>query len=214
MSQVRRRGQARILGWAAVAVLVSAACQSSSANDEEAGENGPWLTPSPVLEQQIQDEVERLPWTHGLERVELIRWFTAVGEPAYDALLQLAADPRDDVAAAALAALGATGDRRLVESVHELPWDPAERGTDLNLERSRALVRLGDWNALPDLIRGLRDERSYTRSLCFQTLRDITRQHFDYDPRGNAESREAAVRRWEDWWLARRNDENLATPGT
>ena len=83
---------------------------------------GPWLRPSPVLKEKIEENVRRLPWTHGMERVDLVRWFSEVGEPAYPVLLELCQDSRPDVAGAALGALGATGDERLVEQLHALPW--------------------------------------------------------------------------------------------
>ena len=61
-----------------------------------------------------------------MERVELVRWFSEVGEPAYPVLLELCEDSRPDVAGAALGALGATGDSRLVEELHALPWPGEE----------------------------------------------------------------------------------------
>jgi hypothetical protein len=167
-----------------------------------------WLKPSPILAQQIQDEAERLPWTSGFERLEQIRWFASVGEPAYSTLLQLATDPRDDVAAAALASLGATADRRLVPAIRALSWPSSRQGGDLGLERARALLRLGDWSEMPRLITGLRDERLYTRALCLEALREATRQDLSYDPRAEASVRENAVLEWESWW-AKRSSEGL-----
>lgn len=204
-----------IQGLRAASVALALACAScvstgGSVSNTKEMPRGPWLAPSPLLAQQIDDESQRLPWTHGLERVELIRWFASVGEPAYPKLLELAEDPRNEVAAAALAALGATGDRRLVPSLQRLSWSSANRGADLGLERSRALVRLGDWSALPALIQGLRDDRSFTRSLCAQALQEATRQDFGYDAKAPKESRELAVQRWERWWLARGGDELLS----
>ena len=55
-----------------------------------------WVQPSPLLVQQIDDEVKRLPWTRGYERLEQIRWFASVGEAAYTTLLLLAEDERDE----------------------------------------------------------------------------------------------------------------------
>ena len=168
--------------------------------------DSPWLEPSPLLRQQIDDEVKRLPWTHGFERLEQIRWFASVGEPAYTSLLTLAEDPRDDVAAAALAALGATVDRRLVPHIQNLPWADYRLQSDLGLERARTLVRLGDWSEIPVLIDGLRDERLYTRSLCLDALREATNQTLDYDPRSELSERDRAVQRWLEWWSSRSGD--------
>jgi HEAT repeat protein len=133
-----------------------------------------------------------------MERVELIRWFAAVGEAAYPTLLALVLDPRPEVASAALAALGATGDSRLVDPLWNLPWPEAPQ-VDLALERARTLLRLGDWRMAPPLIDGLRDERLLTRALCAQALFEATRERFGYDPRAEEAEREEAVKRWEYW---------------
>jgi HEAT repeat protein len=162
-----------------------------------------WAAASPVLAQQIEDEAERLPWTHGFERLEQIRWFAALGEPAYAKLLQLAADERDDVAAAALAALGATRDRRLVPAIRELDWSAERLAGDLGLERARSLVRLGDWNEIPRLIQGLEDGRVYTRSLCADALAEATGDALGFNPRDADEARADAIARWRAWWVAR-----------
>lgn len=189
---------------ACAALLSLAACTTSSVHVDDSESPEGWLLPSPLLEQQIEDEARRLPYTHGIEHLEQIRWFASVGEPAYPMLLELAADEREKVAAAALASLGATGDRRLVDHVREIEWPngaPAEES--LQLEYSRTLVRLGDWSEIPVLIEGLLDERMHIRALCDQALFEATNLRFGYDPRGEARNRENSVRRWEEWWLAR-----------
>jgi hypothetical protein len=184
--------------------LVLAGCVTPTVRSS----TGPWLEPSSNLKEQIDEQAQRLPWTHGLDRVELIRWFAAVGEPAYPTLLGLVSDERPEVAGAALAALGATKDSRLVPHLHEIPWP--EEDHDLALERARTLVRLGDWSVMPILIEGLRDERLVTRALCAQALSESTNERFDYDPRGEPEAREQAVQRWEAWWERRGGDPELS----
>ncbi len=195
------------LGFFAIAglvmVLASACSSTEKAKVDDVGTSGYWLKPSPILGQQIEDEAARLPWSHGVEKLELIRWFASVGEPAYPTLLRLTTDSRDHVAAAALAALGATGDRRLVQPLHVIPWPEERYRGDLGYERARTLLRLGDWSEIPTLISGLRNERIYTRSLCIQALKQATGDDLRYNPSGDEQSRENGARRWEDWWLAR-----------
>jgi len=190
----------------ACVVALCAACGTtkSSLHDDDA--DSPWLKPSPGLRQQIEDSAKRLPWTHGLERVDLISWFAGCGEPAYPTLLQMVLDPRKDVAGAALAALGATRDSRLVDHLRALPWPEGEQQSDLALERARTLLRLGDWHMVPVLITGLSDERLMTRALCAQTLWEATHERFGYDPRAEVPLREESVHRWEGWWQERLND--------
>jgi hypothetical protein len=115
----------------------------------------PWLEASPVLKMQIQDQADRLPWTHGVERVEAVSWFAQVGEPAYPVLLKMCTDPRPEVAGCAFAALGATGDQRLVPYLLEIDVQK-DQSESLRYERARTLVRLGDWTTIGTLIDGLR----------------------------------------------------------
>lgn len=193
-----------------LALLATVGCSSNpEKGDVVASHKGPWIQPSPILRQQIEDEATRLPWTHGFERLEQIRWFASVGEPAYPKLLELVEDPRDDVAAAALAALGATLDRRLVPHLQNVPWG-SQRNPDLQLERARALVRLGDWSQIPTLIEGLSDSRLYTRSLCDEALREATHENFGFDPRAPEDRRQQAIDDWNEWWLSRRGEGLLA----
>jgi hypothetical protein len=189
----------------ALGLLLLGACASDARDVRADGldRKSPWIQATPLLAQQIQDETARLPYTHGFDRLEQIRWFASIGEPAYTSLLKLAQDPRDDVAASALAALGATLDSRLVPHIQELEWSEQRIAGDLGLERARTLVRLGDWSEMPVLVRGLRDERLFTRSLCLDALKEATHETHGFDPRAEAKEREKAVARWEQWWLQR-----------
>ena len=184
-------------------LLFLAACAGSARNVRDEGPQSPWIQPTPLLAQQIQDEAARLPYSHGFDRLEQIRWFASVGEPAYPHLLKLAIDPRDDVAASALASLGATLDSRLVQPIRELSWSEERVHGDLGLERARTLVRLGDWSEIPVLIAGLADERLFTRSLCLDALEEATHEKHDFDPRAAVGEREKAMTKWQQWWQQR-----------
>ena len=186
-----------------LALFLAACVSTSDVRDNHPMADSPWIAASPLLSQQIEDEAARLPYSHGFDRLEQIRWFAAIGEPAYPVLLRLAADPRDDVAAAALAALGATRDSRLVSSICELDWSEERGHSDLGLERARTLIRLGDWSDIPVLIAGLADERLFTRSLCIDALKEATHETQGYDPRAEKSEREKAAARWQQWWLQR-----------
>jgi len=193
---------------ACLLALVSSACVTSTEGGQQLRENvntTPWLAPSPVLREQIEEQIERLPWTHGAERVEQIRWLAGVGEAGFELILPVCLDPRPDVAGAALAALGATGDNRLVVPIRELAW-PADETLDkgLRLERARTLVRLGDWNQLTVLVEGLADEEYWTRSWCIQALHEATKRRFEFDPKGEPEQRAKSIERWREWIESRR----------
>jgi HEAT repeat protein len=178
------------------------ACRSTAPRPPVTGYSD-WLLPSPILAEQLRDEAQRLPWTHGFERLEQIRWFTHVGEPAYDTLITLAEDDRNEVASAALTALGQTQDRRLVTYIHRLSWKEDRLAGDLGLERARTLLLLGDWSEIPTLIRGLGDGRQYTRALCIQALQGATGETFGFDARAQLADRDRAIDSWQVWWRAR-----------
>ena len=180
-------------------------CASTRSSVSTGGGGSEWLEPSPQLKEQIVESAKRLPWTHGLERVELVHWFAQVGEPAYPTLLEMVLDPRKDVAGAALAALGATRDQRLVMPLRGLAW-PKDVDSDLALERARTLLRLGDWERVPELIEGLKDERLVTRALCIQALYEATHERFGYDARAEEGERATAVEKWSAWWKERSSD--------
>ena len=192
----------------ALSLALFTACGSTKSNVVDIN-TADWVQPSPMLQQQIEEEAKRLPWTRGFERLEQIRWFASIGEPAYPSLLQLAEDERDDVAAAALASLGATLDRRLVPHIRDLNWSEERAGGDLSLERARALIRLGDWSEIPTLISGLRDDRVYTRALCLDALREATHETHGFDPRSESNDREKSIEAWEAWWSERAGDSFL-----
>ncbi len=191
---------------ASLLLLVGLASCASTPKGADAGASE-WLKPSPNLRRQIEDQITRLPWTHGLERVEQITWFAGIGEPAYPYLLELCADPRPDVAASAVAALGATGDSRLVEPLRQVEWRAGEDKA-LRFERARAAIRLGDWGQIGVLVDGLEDESSWVRGLSIATLRESTRIDLGYEANGDESSRRAAVERWREW-IARRTSEGI-----
>lgn len=166
-----------------------------------------WVMPSRALAGDIEDHAEAIPWTHGRERVDLISWFATIGEPAYDTLLVLLDDERPEVVGTVLAALGATGDSRLVPYLREAAkpsWKP-----ELKLESARARVRLGDWQAMPILIDGLESEQHYRRALCAQTLLEATSEDKGFSASASLPEREEAVSRWRGWWQRRSSDELL-----
>jgi len=192
-------------------LLLLGACAGSSRDVRDESADGEFVRATPLLEQQIEDEAARLPYSHGFDRLEQIRWFASIGEPAYEVLLRLATDGRDDVAAAALASMGATRDSRLVPHIQGLAWSEERLKSDLGLERARTLVRLGDWSAMPTLIQGLRDTRLFTRALCADALEEATHERFDFDPRAAQGERDKSIARWEQWWLKRTGEGILPT---
>ena len=184
----------RLLAAALLSTLAGGCLSQTSADHRE----GDWLVASAGLAQQIEDNVTRLPWTHGVDRVELIGWFASVGEPAYDSLLTLCLDPRPDVASSALGALGATGDSRLVRPIRELDW-PEEVQREVEFERARALVRLGDWSQVERLINGLSSEELWARRWSIVALEEATKQTFGFEATAEPAERAEAVARWRAW---------------
>jgi HEAT repeat protein len=198
----------RTFACIALASLFASACVTTDDHRHPAS-NSRWLEPSSTLRAKLDDEIARLPWTHGIERVEQIQWLAGVGEPAYDALLELCEDPRPDVAASAVAALGATGDSRLVEPLHAVEWTaPSDRA--LEFEQARAFARLGDWSRVDVLIGGLEDDTMWARAWSIQALREVTGQDLGFDPKGDAQQRAASVVKWRAWLASRTGEGILA----
>ncbi len=189
--------------------LAAGAGSCATTHSSVPGNGTGWLEPSPSLQRRIDDEAKRVPYTHGVERIELIRWFATVGEPAYPKLLELAADPRADVAIAAFAAIGATRDSRLIPYLEGIHTPDGPDATDLRLERARTLLRLGDWAAVPTLITGLSDERMFTRALCSQALNEATKENFGFDPKAELAQNAEAIGKWQAWWKERSADQLL-----
>jgi HEAT repeat protein len=192
---------------AVLIVSLLTACQTTTPK-RATPEDSPWVQATGSLKAEIKKQADALPWTHGRERVELISWFAVVGEPAYDELLDYLDDERPEVVATALAALGATGDSRLVEPLRQA--EHPDWSEVLKLESARARVRLGDWTAMPVLIDGLASEEFIKRALCVQVLKQATREDKGYDPNGTPEERAEAVQRWRAWWTERQSDKLLA----
>jgi hypothetical protein len=192
-----------------LAILMGCLLGACATTRSSASPSRGWLEPSPILREEIENKAQRIPWTNTFEeRIELIQWFAGVGEPAYPYLLAMVTDPRPRVAGSALAALGSTGDPRLIEPLRALPW-PTEDNIDLALERARTLMQLGDWSLVPLIIEGLRDERFYTRAVCAKALSEATHEPIEFDPEGEADVREQQVLQWEAWWHARADDQLL-----
>jgi len=192
---------------AVLALALVAGCMTvgDSPDTPQVDGDSPWLRPSAVLQTQIDENAERLPWTHGIERLELLRWFVGLGEPGYETLLGLAEDPRPDVAGSALAALGSTRDQRLVPYIHTLDWPPGA-SQELELERARTLFMLGDWSQVSVLIDGLESDDIGTRALSGHALFRVTGDSMGFDPQGEPEERAVAVERWREWWQTRTDE--------
>ena len=200
------------LSLCSVFLVLPLAAIVGCASTPEVAQKSEWLAPSPSLAQRIDDQVRRLPWTHGEDRVELIHWFAKVGEPAYSRLLEVCLDSRPDVASSAVAALGASGDSRLVDPLNDLAW-PETLHPQVRYERARALLRLGDWRQVGDLVDGLEADALWTRAWCAKALQEVTRQSFGYNPQGDASSRAQAVAQWRRWMRARADEGILVSKG-
>ena len=74
-------------------------------------------------------------------------------------------------------------------------------------------VETGDWSEIPTLIRGLKDERQFTRSLCIQALQGATGETFGFDPKADLTDRVRAIDSWEVWWRARTGEGLLGKNG-
>jgi HEAT repeat protein len=191
----------------ALSSLLLAACTTTGTGSiSPAQTDSVWVQPTPQFRRKLLEQAERVPYIQRTEEmVEVIRFFVQARESAYDLLLGMAATSNSKVVGTALAALGETRDERLAPYVAALELR-AEGGRQLQYERARCLVKLGDWAELPVLVSGLRDDELWYRALCAKALRDATHLSQGFDPDGDEEEREVAAQAWEAWLVARETD--------
>jgi hypothetical protein len=191
----------------ALAGVMSAACVTTGTGSiSTADSDSIWVQPTPQFRRKLVEQAERVPYIQRPEEmVEIIRFFVQARESAYDLLLEMAASSHPKVVGTALAALGETRDERLAPYVIALGL-PAGGGRQLQYERARCLVKLGDWSELPTLVSGLRDDELWFRALCAKALRDATQLSQGFLPGGDEDEREVAVQAWEAWLVAREAD--------
>jgi len=80
--------------------------------------------------------------------------------------------------------------------------------------RALAASRLGSRGvrqAVPALIERLSDEDPFVRSCAVQSLREMTRQDFAYEPSVPADRRRDATRKWAEWWERQQPTERPST---
>jgi hypothetical protein len=69
-------------------------------------------------------------------------------------------------------------------------------------QESEARLRERGDASIPALIDGLSTTSSIVRRKCNDLLKELTKQDFQFDPRGADEQRAKAVAAWRDWWQA------------
>lgn len=182
---------------AVAALLVFPSCLSGPEPRET--ERDGFAVASPVLQREIDQRVENLPYVHGKDLRASMARLIYIGEPAIARLTE--ALEHDDAKARGAAAyiLGEIGDKRVIPQVRPLLNDAVEF---VRFEAAGALATLGDWSCLSTLIAALRHENPVIRLKAFQVLSTQVKQDFGFVYNAPEDEREKAVRRWEEWWKA------------
>jgi hypothetical protein len=197
-----KRGPRGLL-LALTSVLLAACITTGTGSISTSSSDSEWVQPTPQFRRKLRQQADRVPYIQRTEEMlAVIRFFVQARESAYDLLLEMAATSNPKVAGTALAALGETRDERLAPHVAALELR-AEGGRQLQYERARCLVKLGDWSEMPLLVSGLRDDELWFRALCAKALRDATHLSQGFQPDGDEVEREAAAQAWEAWLVAR-----------
>jgi HEAT repeat protein len=116
-------------------------------------------------------------------------------------LLPMLADPDRRLRLAAVRALGELRSRATAEALRPLLVEPADAA--LAREAIRALVKMGDEEAVPLLIDLLSNPKVEIREEASTGLLFLTRVSMGYDPRSPEAERAAAISRWRAWWETR-----------
>lgn len=187
-------------------VMLAACVTTGTGSISPADSDSIWVQPTPQFRRKLVEQADRVPYIQRTEEmVEIIRFFVQARESAYDLLLEMAVSPHPKVVGTALAALGETRDERLAPYVAAVDLRVGG-GRQLQYERARCLVKLGDWSEMSILISGLRDDDLWSRALCAKALRDVTHLSHRFFPDGDEGEREVAVQAWEAWQVAREAD--------
>jgi len=188
----------------AAAVIVTPSCVSTAEEERETERDG-YAVASPVLQREIDQRVENLPYLHGKDYLASVARLIYVGEPAIPRLFEALESDAAQSRGAAAYILGEIGDKRAITEIRPLLEDSSEL---VRLEAAGSLATLGDWSSLPTLIAALRHDRPAVRLKSFQVLSKQVKQDFGYVYNAPDDERERAVKRWEEWWKAAQS-ENL-----
>jgi hypothetical protein len=187
----------RVLYPLALGLVVLATPSCLSSTPEREMERDGFAVASPVLQREIDQRIDNLPYVHGKDLLASMARLVYIGEPAMPRLIEALASEHPKSRGAAAYVLGEIGDKRAIPEIRPLLDDSNEL---VRFEGAAALATLGDWRALETLIQGLRHDQEKIRYISFRVLATQVKQDFGYVYNAPDEERERAVRRWEEWW--------------
>lgn len=175
--------------------------------------------PSSLMKQYIQEKIEQIPYQHGEELILNLQWLAQSGEQSIPQLAKSLNHKIPKTRSSVAWVLGQIGNKKAVKLLrrHTNDSQPVVR-----FEIARALLVLGDFSRITELIRGLESGMQGVRYHCFEILTKKTGKSFDYDYRSkDVVSRKAAAAKWSKWWHTQDSDEwfrreenaSLAGPG-
>lgn len=189
---------------AVASILALPSCLSGPEPRET--ERDGYAVASPVLQREIDQRVENLPYVHGKDLQTSMARLIYIGEPAIMRLSESLEHEDAKARGAAAYILGEIGDKRAIPMIRPLLDDPV---TIVRFEAAGALATLGDWSSLTVLIGALRHEKSSIRLKAFQVLSAQVKQDFGFIYNAPEDEREKAVRRWEEWWKSAQRESLL-----
>jgi len=180
-------------------VVALGACGSTSSY-----EGHDFAKPGEIMAQEINERINRIQYQRKEELISNLVWLKEAGEQAIPALSRALGHRVPKVRSSAAWVLGAMGDKRSIQFLrqHQSDSSPVVR-----LEVARAMLLLGDYEGVNELINGLESEHSHVRFLCYSALHSATGKEFGYDIQGeDAVARRASVDQWRDWWKKQSTD--------
>jgi len=191
----------------AIGCLVLTGCVAETVRPKQS--EGEFMKPGALLEKEIDQRIANIPFQHGVELYSNLVRLSQVGEPAIPSLLEQLSNPDPSIRSSCVYVLGVIDDKRTIPSMNPLLEDQEEI---VRLEAAASLLGMGEWRAIPILIKGLESSDQMLRYKSFEALNKFTGLSFRYDFRGESAERSAAVDQWNEWWASKRGDKLLATP--
>jgi HEAT repeat protein len=180
-------------------------CKSSEPEEKSADERGFAESTNPMVPARIQARVDNIRYQRGTTLITNLERLVAYGQPAIPICVEGLKSDDAMTRMGCAYVLGRIGDTRTVPDLETTLQDPVDY---VRYEAASQLGNMGSKSGYGVLVEGLESDRVEYRFKCFEALRELSGQTFDYVHNAPDEERAAAVAKWKAW-LEQINSENM-----